>query len=53
MHLAELSVYDVQEGHTKLLLHMKNFDMHYPVCVFIVPYFCCLGGRHQYMTTLR
>ena len=38
MHPAELSVYNVQKGHAKLLLHMKNFDIHYPLCVYCTLY---------------
>ena len=44
MHLAELSVYNVQKGHAKQLLHMKIFDTLTP-CVLIVPYTCCSGGN--------
>lgn len=33
MHPAELSVYNVQKGCAKLLLHMKSFVIHYPLCV--------------------
>ena len=28
-----MSVYNVQKVPAKLLLHMKNFDIHYPLCV--------------------
>ena len=29
-----LSVYNVQEGHAGLLLHMKNLDIHSPLCAY-------------------
>ena len=34
MYPAELSVYNVQKGHVKLLLHMKNFDIRYPLWAY-------------------